>query len=141
MKNDLFPSIERLYTCRKESSSQCLKCCRKDDHSHFLMCAGLHYICGPIIDAMQRFQPNIPLEIILNVDFRGSDDDIFAMSWILFILAEYIWECRRWQNIPTAPVLYGKMRASLEIMKNVKSLSSNYFKTSAISNYAINNTM
>ena len=96
------------------------------------MCVGLQHICGPTVEALRRFQPNIPLERIVNVDFRGSDDDIFAMLWILSLLVAYIWESRRRQNIPTATVLYGIMRANLEIIKNVKSLSSKYVKTCAI---------
>ena len=137
MKNDLFPSMERLYRCGKESSPRCLKCCRKDDHGHFLMCAGLQYICGPTVEAIQRFQPNIPLERIANVDFWGSEDDIFAMSWILSLLTDYIWECRRRQSSPNASIFHGIMKASLDILKNVKPLSSRYVKLSAIFKFAI----
>ena len=88
------------------------------------MCVGLQYICGPTVEAIQRFQPNIPLERIANVDFRGSEDEMFAMTWILSLLTDYIWECRRRQISPNASIFHGILKASLDILKNVKHLSS-----------------
>ena len=101
------------------------------------MCVGLQYICGPTVEAIRRFQPNIPLERIVNVDFRGSEDEIFAMSWILSLLTDYIWECRRRQSSPNASIFHVIMKASLDILKNVKPLSSKYVKLSAIFKFAI----
>ena len=79
LKNYLFPTMERLHRCGKESSPRCPLCSRRDDHGHFLMCSGLRYVCGPIIDSVRKLQSNIPLERVVNVDFSGSEEEIFTL--------------------------------------------------------------
>ena len=129
LKNDLFPTRERLFRCEKAPSERCLECCRRDDHGHFLMCSHLQVVCSPVIDTLREVHPGLSLERIVNVAFEGSDAEIFAACWVLSLLVEYIWESRRMLVRVVQEKMIGIFRAKLIILSKPKELKSKYVKT------------
>ena len=132
LKNDLFPTRERLFRCEKASSERCLECCRRDDHGHFLMCSHLQVVCSPVIDTLREVHPGLSLERIVNVAFEGSEAEIFAACWVLSLLVEYIWESRRLLVRVFQEKMIGIFRAKLIILSKPKELKSKYVKTAEL---------
>ena len=98
------------------------------------MCSGLKEVCGPIIDSVRKFQQDIPLERVVNIDFKGADDEIFANCWVIANLCDYVWSCRKQSISPVLSTLFGKMKASLNTMSKIKSFQCKIVKTAAILN-------
>ena len=95
IKDDLYPSQERLHCCNKAKNSNCLKCNQCDSHGHYLVCPSLRMILSPLYMAMQILMPNISAEKLANLDLPNDFFATFSVSWLLASISHYIWSCKR----------------------------------------------
>ena len=138
LKNDLYPSQERLFRCHKAENSNCLHCPDSDTHGHFLICPASVHVFRALYTAIETFAPSLPLERIVSGDIVIDDDKAFTIVWLLATSTEYYWDCRRTNNITNNEALHGIIKAKLKILSHISALESYYLSINRIVNTAVN---
>ena len=121
MKNDLYPSRERLLHCHKVSSSKYLNCSEADSHGHYLICSANRYVCSPLTSVLSKYPPHSALENVVNCDIQCSTKETFIILWLLANTSVYIWNCFRLGQASTLTSFQGILKAKLNIMSHIPS--------------------
>ena len=126
LKNDLLPSQERLFNCKKAESPRCVRCSRIDNHGHFLMCEGLASVVDPIVSALRLLDTSVSLERIVHSDYNGDSDEKFVKCWWVSKCVTYVWECKKSQLCPNFDSLLGILKADILIYEKLSLCNQNF---------------
>ena len=126
LKNDLYPSQERLYRLHKADNSNCRNCSDSDTHGHFIVCPASRHIFELLHNVIEIFQPRLSVENVISGDIGLDEDKTFAIVWILALSTEYFWDKKSKQSPPSQISLYGIVKANLEILSYIPKLNDFY---------------
>ena len=134
LKNDLFPTRERLLRCNKAENSICNRCYEHDTQGHFIVCLGTQTVCLYLVKTLELYQPSVTLEQVVNCDIKGEESEVFAVMWVLALTTEYVWDCTRTGRNITPDDIHGILSAELEILTSIPQIRDKAVKLFPIIN-------
>ena len=92
MKNNFFPTQERLYRRHLAESNKCQNCSRAENVGHLLICgnSSIAEYRDRLITLIRTINPNVTLEHIIQFDLNMDSANIYSISTIIATFYECI---------------------------------------------------